>query len=79
LKRGQAANTGTVREAPCVHDLALHVEEVDGAVSGHGREQRVALERAVGVVGDEPGTRAPDALLIDGGHELPPNRKNTMG
>ena len=47
-----------------MHDLAAHVQEVDGPVSEHWRKQRVALERALGVVGDEPGTRSSGALLI---------------
>jgi hypothetical protein len=61
---------GTVRQTPRVHDLAVHVDEVDGTVSEHGRVKRVTLERAIGVVGDEPDTRAPDSLLVDVDHRL---------
>src|SRR5690242_21673052 len=60
-----------VRHAPRVSDLAFHVDEVDGAVTEHRREQRVAQLGSCRIVCDEPRPGAPDLLLIHGAHRSP--------
>src|SRR5207244_2840373 len=57
--------TRTVRKLPRVSDVALHVDEIHRAVTEHRREERVALKRPRGVVGDQSRARAADALLVD--------------
>ena len=47
-----------------MHDLPVHVHEVDGAVAVHRREQGVARLRARRVVGDEPGPHASSVALF---------------
>src|SRR5439155_20352125 len=56
---------GPVGQAPRVGDGAVHVQEVHRAVTQNRREERVARLGARGIVGDEPGPRTPDLLLID--------------
>jgi hypothetical protein len=63
-----AVEARSMRQAPGVRDLAVHVHEVDGTVAVHRREQRVARLGARGIVGDEPGPRSPDLLLIHRAH-----------
>src|SRR5215471_15164279 len=55
----------TIWQPPRVDGPAVHVDEVDGAVTEHRGEQRIALERARRVVGDEARARAPHTLLVD--------------
>src|SRR5262249_53070451 len=64
---------GPVRHLPRVGDLAFHVDEVDGAVTVHRREERVARLGPPWIVCDEPRPGAPYLLLIHGGqcHLLP--------
>ena len=64
-----AVEAGSVRHVPGVDDLASHVDQVNGAVPEHRREQRVTVERAARIVSGEPGARPADALLIDGRHQ----------
>src|SRR5215472_16302664 len=54
-----------IRQPPRVHGRAVHVDEVDGPVAEHRGEQRIALERARRVVGNEARSRAPYTLLVD--------------
>ena len=56
---------GPVGQPPRVGEGAVHVQQVHGAVTQHRREERVARLGARGIVGDEPGPRTPDLLLID--------------
>src|SRR5258707_425847 len=59
-----AVESGSVREAPHVCDVAIHLHEIHGAVTEHRRKKRIAGLRARGVVGDESSPRSPDFLLI---------------
>ena len=61
---------GRVRQTPGVGRLTVHVDEMDGAVAEHRSEESVARLGARGVVGDEPGSRAPDLLLVHGAHAV---------
>src|SRR3989442_2495007 len=63
-----AVETGTVGKAPRVDDVTAHVYQVDGAVTEHRREERVARLRARGVVGDQADAGPTYALLVDGRH-----------
>ena len=57
-----------VGQPPSVRDLAVHVDEIHCPVAVHRGEQRVARLRARRVMGDEPGARTPDLLLIHRAH-----------
>jgi len=48
--------------------MSGHVDQIDGAVAEHRREQRVARLGARRIAGDEPRARSPDLLLVDGRH-----------
>src|SRR5262249_40802999 len=63
-----AVEARAIRHAPRVDDVAVHVDQVHGAVAEHRREERVAGEGASRILSDEPGAGAADALLIEAGH-----------
>jgi hypothetical protein len=63
---------GAMRHLPAMRDLARHVDQVDRAVAGHRREQRVAGLRQCRVVRDQPGAGTADLLLVDCCHGAPP-------
>src|SRR5213593_1919228 len=60
-----AVEARAIRHAPRVDDVAVHVDQVDGAVAEHRREERVARLRARGVVGDQADAGPTYALLVD--------------
>src|SRR5205085_11739376 len=61
-----------VGHLPGMDDLARHIDQVDRAVAGHRREQRIPRLRQRRVVGDQPGAGAADLLLVDSGHHAVP-------
>src|SRR5215813_5006485 len=63
-----AIESRTIGHPPGVDDLTAHIDEIYGSVAEHRGEQRVAPERARGIVSDEAGAGAADTLLIDRGH-----------
>ena len=69
-----AVQPGPMRHLPGMGHLASHIDQIDGAVAGHRREQRVSRLRQRRIVRDQPGPRAPYLLLVDGGHVCLPWR-----
>ena len=63
-----AVEAGPEGRPPRVGDLAVHVDQEDGAVAEHRREERVARLRARRVVSDEARPGTPDLLLVHQRH-----------
>src|SRR5262245_15229142 len=64
-----AVEAGPEWRPPRVGDLALHVDQENGAVAEHRREERVARLRARRVVRDEARPGTPDLLLVHERHD----------
>src|SRR5262249_22958229 len=59
---------GSERQPPRVGDLAVHVDQEDGAVAEHRGEERVARLRARRIVSDEARPGTSDLLLVPQRH-----------